>query len=138
MSAIDEEMEEQGNIQETMYTTCSIDKSLRIVICKMYEAWKDLKWKPSQFDRLLERAGFPVPRRTITDGLAPKLTIWMRLPLHKSWADHEFLTKPDQTCLLGIVSVEFYVGRVFIFPQFKTSAESNCAVIFLYQQPAIF
>jgi len=38
----------------------------------LYEAWKQLGWKPSQFDQLLITAGFNVPRRTLNHWISAK------------------------------------------------------------------
>ena len=71
-----DENETQVSVGST-YTTCSLDQSQRQIISKMYDAWKQLGWKPGDFDLLLETAGLPVPRRTLNrwSGAAEKTAV---------------------------------------------------------------
>jgi len=59
-----EELETPG-AATSFYGTCSLDVQQRQLISRLYQAWKELGWKPSQFEALLETAGFPVPRSTL-------------------------------------------------------------------------
>ena len=71
MTDTEDEIEEQDS-GHTSYTSCSLDKSQRTIVSKLYSAWKQLGWKPSQFEHLLETAGFQIPRRTLNHWITTK------------------------------------------------------------------
>ena len=60
---------ETPKLERGEYTTCAIDPEQRVVIRKLYMAWRVLEWKQTDFETLLETAGYNIPRRTLNDWL---------------------------------------------------------------------
>ena len=64
MMSTDEEEETQISASST-YPACSMILPQRQIISRLYSAWKELGWKPGDFDLLLETAELPVSRRSL-------------------------------------------------------------------------
>ena len=60
----DEEQKTHDSTSST-YPVYSLDQPQRQVISRLHCAWKELGWKPSQFDLLLETAGLCISRRSL-------------------------------------------------------------------------
>ena len=60
---------ESSTLERYIYGSCAIDPSKRELIMELYSAWKQLSWKPADFDMLLETAGYHIPRRTLNRGV---------------------------------------------------------------------
>jgi len=69
MMAADVAGVESSTLESHTYGSCAIDPSKRELIAELYSAWKQLSWKPADFELLLETAGYHVPRRTLNRGV---------------------------------------------------------------------
>ena len=51
--------------EEGIYTSCELTQEVKDFIARLREAWSGLGLKPGLFGELLEKAGMPVPERTL-------------------------------------------------------------------------
>ena len=109
---MEKESESEGEVpQKQSYPTCSLDVSQRRVISRLFSAWKELGWKPSQFDQLLETAGFPIPRSTLNRWSSTISETGVEPPRKKKMGRPSLLDEAGAEVVVGFCLSKILIGE---------------------------